>query len=141
KPQLITSTEAYFHAVDALLTQGAELAETPGADTTLLPEVHAVETAQAEVNKTISAMSTAFLILGRDRVGSARSLMTSSSRSAVRFAQVIMSAAADPTEADSLSRHHQAIRESVTDAKQAAACARQRVRPHADRTVDTADPA
>lgn len=136
KPALITSTDAYLDAVDDLLGNGADLAATPDGGTTLLASVHAVESTQAEVDKTISAMSTAFLFLGRDRVDSARSLMAYSSRSSVRFAQVIMSGAADPAAAEGLTRHHEVIRESVAGAQQAAALVRRRIDPPADNDAD-----
>lgn len=129
RPALVATTDAYFDAVDGLLEKGGDLASTPAASTTLLTAVHAVESAQAEVDKTISAMSTAFLILGRDRVESARGLMSYASRSSVGFAQVIMSGAADPASAAGLARHHEVIREAVAGARRAAGLARQRIDP------------
>lgn len=132
RPALVAATGTYFDAVDAVLAEGADLAATPAAGTTLLGAVHRVESAQAEVDTTISGMSTAFLVLGRDRVEAARSLMSYSSRSAVRFAQIIMSGAADPVAAGALTRHHDTVLEAVAGARQAAAIVRNRLEPPTD---------
>src|SRR5690606_5245507 len=104
RPEVVAKVDAYVDAVDALLQDGAEFSASPGGSSALLGRVHAVEACQAEIDQTISAMSTAFLIIGHERVDSARSLMVYSSRSSVRFAQVLMSAATDPAGAAGLAR-------------------------------------
>src|SRR5699024_4702668 len=111
----------------ALLRDGADVAASPGESGVLLGRVHAVEASQAEIDQTISAMSTAFLIIGHERVDSARSLMVYSARSSVRFAQVLMSAATDPAEAAGLVRHQDLIRDAVSGAREAAALARRQI--------------
>ena len=123
RPELVATVDAYVDAVDALLRDGADVAASPGESGVLLGRVHAVEASQAEIDQTISAMSTAFLIIGHERVDSARSLMVYSSRSSVRFAQVLMSAATDPAEAAGLVRHQDLIRDAVSGAREAAALA------------------
>ena len=75
RPELVATVDAYVDAVDALLRDGADVAASPGESGVLLGRVHAVEASQAEIDQTISAMSTAFLIIGHERVDSARSLM------------------------------------------------------------------
>ena len=136
RPALVATIDAYVDAVDELLQAGAELAESPAESSTLLAKVHAVESAQEEVDQTISAMSTAFLIIGHERVESARNLMAHSSRSSVRFAQVVMSAATDPAGAAGLTRHHDLIRDAVDGAREATALARRQI----DRPSHTAGP-
>ena len=140
RPALVATTDAYFDAVDGLLGTGADLAAAPAGSTSLLTAVHEVEAAQAEVDQTISAMSTAFLIIGRDRVESARSLLSYSSRSSVRFAQIVMSGAADPASSAGLARHHAVVREAVDGARQAAALARRRIDPPIDADAPGAAP-
>lgn len=137
RPALITKTDAYFDAVDDLLEEGADLAADPARSSGLLPKVHAVESAQADVDQTISAMSTAFLILGRDRVDAARNLMAYATRSSVRFAQVLMSTAAEPSAAPGLARHHDLIRDAITSAQEAAALARRQISQPADAALST----
>lgn len=127
RPEVVAKVDAYVDAVDALLQDGAEFSASPGGSSALLGRVHAVEACQAEIDQTISAMSTAFLIIGHERVDSARSLMVYSSRSSVRFAQVLMSAATDPAGAAGLARHHDLIRDAVSGARESAALARQQI--------------
>lgn len=134
RPALVSKIDAYVDAVDELLQEGAELAESPAESNTLLGKVHAVVSAQAEVDQTLTAMSTAFLIVGHERVDSARRLMTFASRSSVRFAQVVMTAATDPAGTDGLARHHDLIREAVDGAREAVALARRQI----DRPADAA---
>ena len=127
RPALVATIDKYVDTVDGLLQEGAEVSASPGADSALLGRVHAVEAAQAEVDQTISAMSTAFLIIGHERVESARSLMAYASRSSVRFAQVIMSAAPDHASVTGLARHHDLIQSAVSDAQRAAVAARRQI--------------
>ncbi|MGW8591660.1 FUSC family protein [Dietzia sp. NPDC055877] len=136
RPALVANINAYVNAVDELLQEGAALGESHAECGTLLGKVHAVESAQSEVDQTISAMSAAFLVIGHERVESARILMAYSSRSAVRFAQVVMSTATAPTGAAGLARHHDLIRDAVDGAREAAAKARRQI----DHPPDVSDP-
>ena len=137
RPELLATIDSYVDAVDELLQEGAELAGSATGSSTLLGRVHLLESAQAEVDQTISAMSTALLIVGHERVDSARSLMTYASRSSVRFAQVIMSSDNDPARIAGLDRHLDLIREAVEGARGAVAMARRQI-DHPTRATEQA---
>lgn len=124
RPTLIEKVDAYFDAVDALLHEASDVVASPDRGTAMLDKVHAVETAQADLNETISAMSTAFLIVGRDRVELAINLIHRASRSSVRFAQTIMIGAADPAAAAGLAREHTVVHDAISHARDAARQAR-----------------
>ena len=142
RPALVQKIDAYFDAVDTLMAEASDLVAAPDRDTAMLDRVHAVEAAQADVDQTISAMSTAFLIAGRDRVDSAISLMYRSSRSSVRLAQIVMLGAAHPDTAEGLAREHDVVQDAVAAARDAADRARRRIErptePAADRDEPTA---
>ena len=140
RPSLVAKIDVYFDAVDGLLQEASKAIVTPADVTALLGRIHAVEAAQADVEKTIDAMSAALVLIGRDRVNTARSLMTHSSRSSVRFAQLVITSATDTASDAGLSRHHDTVASAVAAARDAAALARRRIdRPNDpdETTTDT----
>lgn len=127
RPALVAGIDAYSDAVDDLLRAAADLPTDPAETTGLLSRIHAVEQTQADVQQTISAMSAALVVIGRERVDTARSLMGYSSRSAVRFGQIVISGAEDPATGAGLAQHRGVVRDAVDGAREAAALARRRI--------------
>ena len=126
RPSLLKEVDAYFDAIDDVLAEGAAVATDRTRIPALLDAVHTVEAAQADVDDTISAMSAAFLIIGHDRVDSARDLTAYGTRSSVRFAQVLVDAGT-PETAAALSRESDALGTGVARARAAASQAREQV--------------
>lgn len=129
RPALRAKIDAYFDALDALLSEGADLAASPRRDPAMIDRVHAMEAAKADLDETISAMSTAFLIVGRDRVDSALTLTHRSARSSARFAQIIMTGAANPETAAALVKDQEVLQDAVAGAREAAERARRQIEP------------
>ncbi len=120
RPALVEKVDAYFSAVDALLREGADLVATAGRRTEMLERIHQVESAQADLDQSITAMSTAFLLTGRDRVDRAVTLIQRSTRPLVRFAHTVLTASEEPGSADASSRDRIVLQEAVAVAREVA---------------------
>lgn len=129
-PALVAKVNAYFDALDELLRQASDPAASSGRS--ILTSVQTLEAAQADVDQTVSAMSTAFLIGRHDHEEAAIRLMYVSTRSAVRFAQVTMPLGQASAEAPPV---QSAVRDAVAEVRAAAA----RVRRQMDGSAESAD--
>ncbi|WP_298041563.1 FUSC family protein, partial [uncultured Microbacterium sp.] len=130
KPALLTKIGAYFDALDDLLRAGDDTIAARAPNGGRLASVRALDAAQAGLDQTVAAMSTAFLVGRRQAVEeSALHLMHFTTLSATRFSQLVREGKPGPV-ADA-----SAVREAITAARAAA----ERTRARLERGRDDAE--